>query len=229
MQTQQATNGSNQAPPHPSVKNGVSNGTSNGHDHVYSQSNEDIVRIIGQHLTSMGLTKSVSTLMEESGCRMDHPVASRFRDHVMEGDWTNANIDLQQLKGLLEWPESLVEMQFHLLEQKYLEQLEEGNVIEALSTLRHELTPLNHKTARVHQLSGYIMCATGDQVREQAGWRGKESRVDLMEVLQQFLPASVMLPNDLLPKPTTAVWIVHAKRSSAFFVFSIDFQICVSE
>lgn len=85
-------------------------------------------------------------------------------------------------------------MQFLLLEQKYLEQLEEGKVIDALSTLRYELTPLNHRTSRVHQLSAYIMCATAEDVREQAHWEGKESRIQLMEQLQQFLPPSIMLP-----------------------------------
>jgi hypothetical protein len=85
-------------------------------------------------------------------------------------------------------------MQFLILEQKYLEFLEEGKVIDALSTLQYELTPLNHKTNRVHQLSAYIMCATPEEVREQAHWNGKTSRSQLMEQLQQFLPPSIMLP-----------------------------------
>lgn len=85
-------------------------------------------------------------------------------------------------------------MQFLLLEQKYLELLEEGKVMDALSVLQYELTPLNHKTTRVHQLSSFIMCSTPNEVREQARWNGKESRVNLMEQLQGFLPPSVMLP-----------------------------------
>lgn len=85
-------------------------------------------------------------------------------------------------------------MQFLLLEQKYLEYLEDGLVIDALSTLRYELTPLSHKTYRVHQLSAFIMCCTPEEVRDQANWNGKESRIQLMGKLQQFLPASVMLP-----------------------------------
>lgn len=81
-----------------------------------------------------------------------------------------------------------------MLEQKYLELLEEGKVIDALSVLQYELTPLNHKTSRVHQLSAFIMCSTPEEVREQASWKGKESRINLMEQLQGFLPPSVMLP-----------------------------------
>lgn len=56
----------------------------------------------------MNYRKSVDTLMEESGCRMDHPVAARFREHVMKGNWGKANADLHELKTLLENPESLL-------------------------------------------------------------------------------------------------------------------------
>lgn len=44
-------------------------------------------------------------------------------------------------------------MKFLLLEQKYLEFLEDGRVLDALHVLRNELTPLQHNTARVHELS----------------------------------------------------------------------------
>ena len=44
-------------------------------------------------------------------------------------------------------------MKFLLQEQKYLEYLEDGRVMEALNVLRHELTPLHHNVARVHELS----------------------------------------------------------------------------
>lgn len=40
--------------------------------------------------------------MEESGCHLEHPAASTFRQHVLQGDWTKADHDLQQLHELLE-------------------------------------------------------------------------------------------------------------------------------
>jgi len=46
--------------------------------------------------------------MEESGCRMDHPVATRFRKHVLSGEWTKANADIQELKPFVEDPESIM-------------------------------------------------------------------------------------------------------------------------
>jgi len=49
------------------------------------------------------------------------------------------------------------EMKFLLLEQKYLEYLEDGRALDALHVLRNELTPLQHNTARVHQLSRLVL------------------------------------------------------------------------
>lgn len=46
--------------------------------------------------------------MDESGCRMDHPVAAKFRTHVMHGEWSRAHKDLQDLRNLLENPENLL-------------------------------------------------------------------------------------------------------------------------
>lgn len=39
--------------------------------------------------------------MNESGCRLDHPAAAKFRQHVMDGDWSKADHDLQELRPLL--------------------------------------------------------------------------------------------------------------------------------
>lgn len=173
--------------------------------------------------------------MEESGCCLEHPSAIRFRKHVLAGEWSKADHDLQELypmmmttmppvvgsnetNGVLAKaaapstppsPKSpladggghigngnLLEMRFLLLEQKYLEFLEAGSPLEALHVLRNELTPLHHNTPRVHQLSSYMMCANNEELYQRAGWDGKgiNSRSLLMDRLQNFLPATVMLP-----------------------------------
>lgn len=61
-------------------------------------------------------------------------------------------------------------MKFSILEQKYLEFLEDGKVLDALNVLRNELTPLQHNTNRVHQLSSYMMCSNAQEVMERANW-----------------------------------------------------------
>lgn len=47
-------------------------------------------------------------------------------------------------------------MKFLLLQQKYLEYLEDGKVLEALQVLRAELTPLKYNAERIHILSGSV-------------------------------------------------------------------------
>lgn len=61
-------------------------------------------------------------------------------------------------------------MKFLLLEQKYLEYLEDGRPLDALHVLRNELTPLQHNTPRVHQLSSYMMCANPDDLYRRTRW-----------------------------------------------------------
>ncbi|OCT77552.1 hypothetical protein XELAEV_18028644mg [Xenopus laevis] len=186
-----------------------------------SQSDEDVIRLIGQHLHGLGLNQTVELLMQESGCRLEHPSATKFRNHVMEGEWDKAENDLNELKSLVHSPHAVLacrpssggsgsehspvscptadvirRMKFLLLQQKYLEYLEDGKVLEALQVLRCELTPLKYNTERIHVLSGYLMCSHADDLRAKAEWEGKgtASRSKLLDKLQTYLPPSVMLP-----------------------------------
>ncbi|XP_071382576.1 WD repeat-containing protein 26 isoform X2 [Centroberyx affinis] len=161
-----------------------------------SQSEEDVIRLIGQHLHDLGLNQTVDLLMQESGCRLEHPSATKFRNHVMEGEWDKAESDLNELKALMHSPSAIVRMKFLLLQQKYLEYLEDGKVLEALQVLRAELTPLKYNTERIHILSGYLMCSHAEDLRAKAEWEGKgtASRTKLLDKLQTYLPPSVMLP-----------------------------------
>ncbi|NXB90318.1 WDR26 protein, partial [Vidua chalybeata] len=178
-----------------------------------SQSDEDVIRLIGQHLHGLGLNQTVDLLMQESGCRLEHPSATKFRNHVMEGEWDKAENDLNELKALVHSPHAIVvrgtlelfqscvvglivRMKFLLLQQKYLEYLEDGKVLEALQVLRCELTPLKYNTERIHVLSGYLMCSHAEDLRAKAEWEGKgtASRSKLLDKLQTYLPPSVMLP-----------------------------------
>ncbi|XP_044062440.1 WD repeat-containing protein 26 isoform X2 [Siniperca chuatsi] len=161
-----------------------------------SQCEEDVIRLIGQHLHDLGLNQTVDLLMQESGCRLEHPSATKFRNHVMEGEWDKAESDLNELKALMHSPSAIVRMKFLLLQQKYLEYLEDGKVLEALQVLRAELTPLKYNTERIHILSGYLMCSHAEDLRAKAEWEGKgtASRTKLLDKLQTYLPPSVMLP-----------------------------------
>ncbi|XP_074661066.1 WD repeat-containing protein 26-like [Tubulanus polymorphus] len=204
-QQQQQQNGCNN---HNNEQQQLNGATSNSnHDHpatssvaasvaTMSQTDQDIVRLIGQHLKSMGLERTVEQLMYESGCMLEHPAAAKFRSHLMDGEWDKSEAELEELKPLVETADGLSNMKFCLLEQKYLELLEDGKVLDALHCLRNELSPLKYNTERVHELSSFMMFGNPEELKEQAGWEGKGpvSRQKLVEKLQSFLPASIMLP-----------------------------------
>nr|XP_023018233.1 WD repeat-containing protein 26 [Leptinotarsa decemlineata] len=189
----------------PSCSNGAAE---NGHGDAdnadngvaLTQTNQEIVQLIGQYLKNEGLTRTCDSLINESGCCLDHPAATKFQQHVLDGDWTKADHDLQELRPLLGQSTNLLEMKFLILEQKYLEYLEDARVLDALHVLRNELTPLQHNTARVHQLSSYMMCSNTEELRERTNWQGKgvRSRTILMNKVQSYLPPSIMLPPNRL-------------------------------
>ena len=55
-----------------------------------SESDHQVVRLIGQHLTNIGLKASANVLMHEAGVSLDQPAAANFRKFVMSGQWSKA-------------------------------------------------------------------------------------------------------------------------------------------
>ncbi|KAI6660096.1 hypothetical protein LOD99_14437 [Oopsacas minuta] len=166
---------------------------------------ENIVRLIGQYLRRMGYHQTVSNLVRESGCRLEHVLAATFRQKVLSGDWPGAEKALVDLSSLLEDQQIVHTMRFLLLEQKYLELLETKQDIEALQCLREEISPLlpqlpqdTEKTERVHQLSSCMMCRSVEELKTCANWSGSkgDSRQLLVERLECYLPVQAVLPGD---------------------------------
>lgn len=161
-----------------------------------SKRDEEVIRLIGQHLRELGLAKSADTLMNESGCSQEHHAAPLFRHHIMEGNWAKIETTLSELKPLLRHQKHLQRMRFYILEQKYLELIEGGRLLEALFCLRTEITPLRKFVARVHELAGFLMLKDAAELKKCAKWEGKgpKSRATLMEKLRVYLPEEIMLP-----------------------------------
>lgn len=161
---------------------------------------QELMRIVGQHLHNIGLKTSADVLMAEAGTTLIHPTAANFKKMVLNGDWSLAVKTLEELKNHLENPDNIVEMKFLLLEQKYLELISKRSTIDALKVLQVELSALKHNQARVHELSSYLMLSDPDEIarvtRSHQGSKATDlqARLDLMHRLQAFIPASVMLP-----------------------------------
>ncbi|XP_075591416.1 WD repeat-containing protein 26 [Dermatophagoides farinae] len=161
-----------------------------------SPSEFDIIRLIGQQLCIMGLDQTVEQLIKESGCRLDHPTAAKFRSCVMNGQWEKADTTLKELHNYLVNPKHLVKMKFLLLEQKYLECIEDGREIDAVHCLQNEITQLKYNMEKLPIICSYLFMNSIEELRRVANWDGKghASRSKLMEKLQNFLPATIMLP-----------------------------------
>jgi hypothetical protein len=52
-----------------------------------SETDHEVVRLIGQHLTNIGLKTSADVLMAEAGCKLDQPTAATFKRKVLHGEW----------------------------------------------------------------------------------------------------------------------------------------------
>lgn len=70
----------------------------------------------------------MQALVDESGCKLEHPAATRFRMHVLNGSWDMVLSDLKALKDFVSKPSDLLHMKLLVLEQKYLELIEKGDV-----------------------------------------------------------------------------------------------------
>ena len=51
---------------------------------------QQLLRIVGQHLHDIGLQTSAEVLMAEAGTTLIHPTAANFKKMVLNGDWTLA-------------------------------------------------------------------------------------------------------------------------------------------
>ncbi|OQR77272.1 WD repeat-containing protein 26-like [Tropilaelaps mercedesae] len=154
----------------------------------------DIIRIIGQHLRSLGLQRTAHALAEESGLSLDHPLATTLQKHVMDGELDYALFDVEELEPNLLGSNAKLKMHFLLLEQKFFELLARNKTLEALNCLRQQLSPLRHNLPRVHELSSYLMITGSNPVLDSFRQDLGETRLKLVERLQKFLPASIMLP-----------------------------------
>jgi hypothetical protein len=60
---------------------------------LFSNGQKDILRLIGQHLRYLGLNKTTETLIKESGCMLEHPIAANFCSLIMNGNWDQVTFE----------------------------------------------------------------------------------------------------------------------------------------
>ena len=55
-----------------------------------SNFDQELMRIVGQHLHSIGLKTTAEVLMAEAGIQLIHPTAMNFKKMVLNGEWSTA-------------------------------------------------------------------------------------------------------------------------------------------
>ncbi|KAK9474089.1 WD40-repeat-containing domain protein [Dipodascopsis tothii] len=166
----------------------------NGHERAAGGRQEEVTRLMIQALHEMGYGAAAASLERESGCSIESADVAAFRAAVLAGAWETAEGVLGRIE-LREGAE-LATLQFYVRQQKYLELLEQRDMVRALGVLRGELAPLEYDTRQLHFLSGLMMCASVADLRTQARWSGAggDSRQVLLGELQKCISPAVMIP-----------------------------------
>ncbi|XP_009758206.1 WD repeat-containing protein 26 homolog [Nicotiana tabacum] len=158
----------------------------------------EFVRILAEALYSLGYNKTGAHLEEESGIPLQSAVVKLFMQQILDGKWDESVATLHKI-GVVD--EKVVQLaSFLILEQKFLELLDEKKVKDALKTLRTEIGPLCINTDRVRELSLCVLSPL-QQVRAVASGQvvvRAKSRRKLLEELQKLLPPTVVIPEQRL-------------------------------
>ncbi|XWS41019.1 hypothetical protein CRYUN_Cryun17cG0045300 [Craigia yunnanensis] len=180
----------------------------------------EFVRIIAKTLYSLGYKKSGAHLEEESGIPLHSSAVNVFMRQILEGSWDESIVTLHNI-GLTD-ERTIKSASFLILEQKFFELLDEEKVMDALKTLRTEITPLCINNSRVRELSSSIIlpsqCLSVRSLRIDT--LRKRSRTKLLEELQKLLPPTVMIPERRLEHLVEQALVLQ--RDACMFHNSLD-------
>ncbi|KAJ8443024.1 hypothetical protein Cgig2_030227 [Carnegiea gigantea] len=153
----------------------------------------EFVRLISDALYTLGYKRSGACLEEESGIPLHSADVSLLMQYVLEGNWDEGASTLHNIG--LEDETVIKSAKFLILEQKFLEFLEAGKTMDALKTLRTEISPLHIRTNRVHELSSCLLSRSVNQNGLScSGSLKAKLRLEVLDELQKLLPPTVMVP-----------------------------------
>ncbi|KAI5075350.1 hypothetical protein GOP47_0009924 [Adiantum capillus-veneris] len=178
----------------------------------------ELVRVITQSLQALGYQKTASLLEKEAGIPLQSQLVTNFRNQILCGDWDDA---IASMRLLLQDPQSYNVAAALILQQKFFEHLERQDTMEALKTLRLEISPLQVKKERLHELATCLICPSRvESPFLKTKKVGETAREQLLQELQGFLPPSVMIPERRLEHLIEQALIVQ--RKSCIFHNSVD-------
>ncbi|VVB17908.1 unnamed protein product [Arabis nemorensis] len=176
----------------------------------------EFIRILTDALISLGFDDIAALLEERSGIPLHSAIVKQFLKLVKDGEWDKCIDALQGFQLRDEKPVS-----FLLLEQKFYEVLNTGNVTDARRILK-EMVRLRVDTNRVHELaSQLIISAPGEDTTESVN-----SRSEFMEKLQDLFPPGVIIPERRLEYLIEKSLVDQVYHCSFHNVPDSDLSIC---
>ncbi|XP_004499533.1 WD repeat-containing protein 26 homolog isoform X2 [Cicer arietinum] len=183
----------------------------------------EFVRIITKALYSLGYKKSGEHLEEESGIPLQSSVVNVFMQKILDGDWDESLATLNKI-GLHD--EGIVRAaSFLILEQKFFELLDGDKVMDALKTLRTEITQHCVDSTRIRELTSCIVSPSGLNGLSRRELVRVRTRLKLLEELQKLIPPNVMVPEKRLERLVEIALIFQ--REACMFHNSLDKEISV--
>ncbi|CAD5216470.1 unnamed protein product [Bursaphelenchus okinawaensis] len=149
------------------------------------------IRIIGQYLNELGLNSTAEALVEESGCRVENPLAARMRCQMVEGQWTKALETLDRLRPqLTEW--AYLQSRVLIIEERVKDLLASNETALALDALQYDYPD---EVQFQHRREFYSTLLFRDPVEIMEMFEGRqESVTQALKALHKILPSQILLP-----------------------------------
>lgn len=188
----------------------------------------ELVRVIAQAVRNLGYSHSAAELERESGVEAMSRDMRRLRDCVLRGQWEELESILARVDVFAN-DAAARSARFVLYEQKFLELLEAGEVADALSCLRNQLTLCAPNDKALHRLPMLHMCNSPVELRRRAQWpgAGRESRMAVLEKLRAYIPHAHLLQENRLE--TLLSQSIELQKTRSKFPYTKQSGVCLLE
>ncbi|KAJ0238251.1 WD40 repeat-containing protein [Hirschfeldia incana] len=146
----------------------------------------EFVRLITDALNSLGFNGIATDLEKQSRIPLHSPAAKQFLQLVKNREWEQS---IDSLKFLDELPDDHDDkaVRLLLLEQKYFQFLNKGQLPEALKTIREEIQPLGLEIRLLHKLASKML-------KPDDSGEDDDDKEVVRKKLQKLLPLGVIVP-----------------------------------
>eukprot|EP01060_Flectonema_neradi_P021702 TRINITY_DN2957_c1_g1_i1.p1 TRINITY_DN2957_c1_g1~~TRINITY_DN2957_c1_g1_i1.p1 ORF type:complete len:855 (+),score=152.73 TRINITY_DN2957_c1_g1_i1:90-2567(+) len=158
---------------------------------------EEMTRLVLQLLRDSGYTNTFNMIEKETGVHCESPDSTKFRSSIESGDWDTAIELLPKLTDEGSVPQAA----FLIGRQRYLEHLENGDAIQALTVLQEHVSPYCRSPSELHSLATLLTCCDISDLSSRSAYTSvARSRKKLVESLHSCIDCSILMEHNRLWK-----------------------------